>query len=146
MALSQRAAGLKHGWRSGLEERVAKELVRLGVDYRYEELTGEYHVPARTSRYTPDFLLWNGIIIETKGLWDTKDRQKIRFIVTQYPGLDFRMVFSNSRARISKQSKTTYADYCARLEIPFADKLIPESWTKEAIEEFARSGCKLMET
>lgn len=147
MALSQRAVGIKHGWRSGLEERVAKDLAERGIGYRYEEITGEYLVPARVSRYTPDFVLWNGIVIETKGRWVTSDRKKIRLIRTQFPDLDFRMVFSNSRSRISKQSKTTYADFCKKLGIPFADKLIPEEWLLEensearwdAIEHFSRS-------
>ena len=152
MALSQHAAGVKHGWRSGLEERVARDLAERGIEYRYEALTGEYDVPARVSRFTPDFLLWNGIVVETKGRWVTADRKKIRLVRAQHPNLDFRMVFSNSKSRISKQSKTTYADVCKRLGIPFADKLIPEAWLKErslkrrwkAIEEFARPGCKLL--
>jgi hypothetical protein len=145
---SQRAVSLKYGWRSGLEERVAKELASQGAGFSYEELTGEYEVPPRRARYTPDFVLLNGIIVETKGRWVTADRQKIRLIRTQHPDLDLRMVFSNSRTRISKQSQTTYADFCRHLDIPFADKVVPLGWPLEpncpkrwaAIERFRQEG------
>lgn len=145
---SQRAVALKYGWRSGLEERVAKELASKGAGFTYEELTGEYEVPPRTARYTPDFVLANGIVVETKGRWVTADRQKIRLIRAQHTDLDLRMVFSNSKARISKQSQTTYADFCRHLDIPFADKIVPEEWATEptcpkrwaAIERFRMSG------
>ncbi len=33
----------------------------------YEGYTLRYTVPAKVGRYTPDFLLPNGIVIETKG-------------------------------------------------------------------------------
>jgi hypothetical protein len=148
MAQPQRATALKYGWRSGLEERVAKELTSQGVGFSYEELTGEYEVPPRRARYTPDFVLPNGIIVETKGRWVTADRQKIRLIRSQHPTLDLRMVFSNSKARISKQSQTTYADFCRHLDIPFADKIVPVEWVGEptcpkrwaAIERFRQAG------
>ena len=129
--MKQSAVALKYGWRSGLEEKIGAQLTEDGRQFRYEDLTGEYQVPVKVARYTPDFILWNGIIVETKGRWLTADRQKIRRVVEQYPALDLRMVFSNSRARIGKTSKTTYALYCQRLEIPFADKLIPQEWLDE---------------
>ena len=44
---------------------------------------------------------------------------------------DIRFVFSNSKQKIGKKSKTTYADWCIRYGFKFADKEIPQSWIEE---------------
>lgn len=129
--VSQKEILLKHGVRSGLEDVICKELSERGVPYKYEELTITYTQPEKQRKYTPDIVLENGIIVEIKGRWVTADRQKIGLVKKQYPDLDLRMVFSNSKTKISKTSKTTYADYCDKLGIPFADKMIPDEWIDE---------------
>jgi hypothetical protein len=123
--------GLKEGFRSGLEEKVADQLRSLGVEVEFEQLKVKYVKPARTSTYTPDFQLPNGVIIETKGRFVTADRQKHILVKAQNPDLDIRFVFSNSNSKISKTSKTTYADWCRKHGFQFADKLIPLGWVKE---------------
>lgn len=127
----QLAVGLKYGFRSGLEEKIAAQLGALGVPVRYEEETIEYLKPAKRSKYTPDFVLPNGIIVETKGRFVTADRQKHVLIKEQHPEIDIRFVFSNSRNRISKTSKTTYAMWCEKNGFLFADKEIPKEWLNE---------------
>src|SRR3546814_6931922 len=72
--------------------------------------------------YTPDLILKNGIIVETKGIFDVDDRRKHELIKAQHPGLDIRFVFSRSKSPIRKGSKTTYADWCAKRGIPFDRK------------------------
>lgn len=125
-------AGLKHGFRSGLEEKVAKALKELGIDPKYEQYKITYTVPARKATYTPVFKLPNGIIIETKGRFVVADRQKHLFIQAQYPGeFDIRFVFSNSKAKISKTSQTTYAMWCEQHGFKYADKEIPLEWINE---------------
>ncbi|UOF81169.1 endodeoxyribonuclease I [Caudoviricetes sp.] len=127
-----RAAALKHGWRSGLEESVAADLDARDVRYEYEQLVIKYTPPAKTRRYTPDFvLLDNGIIVETKGRFLTADRQKHLAIKSEHPRLDIRFVFSNPNARISKTSKTTYAMWCETHGFLYATKTIPDAWIKE---------------
>lgn len=116
------------GFRSRLEKANADFLTALGVAYEYEGHPLKYTVPARETRYTFDLLLPNGIIIEIKGLFDTKDRKKHKLIKQQYPNLDIRMVFSNPHNKIGKKSKTTYGMWCDKLEIPYASKFIPEEW------------------
>ena len=49
----------------------------------------------------------------------------------QHPGRDIRFVFSNSRAKISKASKTTYAMWAEKHGFKYADKLVPEAWLRE---------------
>lgn len=129
-ALTQDQVALKYGFRSGLEEVVAKQLTAAGVPFDYEELVISYVRPAKKAKYTPDFVLKlpSGIIVETKGRFLTEDRQKHLLIKQQHPSLDIRFVFSNSRARISKTSATTYADWCLKNGFRFADKAVPEEW------------------
>ena len=130
--LRQSAVLLKHGIRSGLEDVICQELTAKGIPYKYEELTLEYIQPEKKRKYTPDIVLeQSGIIIEIKGRWVTADRQKIAMVKQQHPEIDLRMVFSNSKTKISKQSNTTYGSYCDKLGIPYADKMIPETWLKE---------------
>lgn len=124
--------GLVYGYRSGLEEQVARQLEEAGIDAGYETEKIAYVKPSRNAKYTPDWILPNGIIVETKGRFVVEDRQKHLIIKEQYPNLDIRFVFSNSRSRISKNSKTTYAMWCEKNNILYADKWIPEEWLEEA--------------
>jgi len=126
-----RANAIRHGWRSGLEEKVANALTEAGIPFTYEKTKVKYIKPASEHQYTPDFVLDNGIIIETKGLFTSVDRQKHMLVKRQHPHLDIRFVFSNSKARLSKSSRTTYAMWCVKNGYMYADKVIPEDWLKE---------------
>lgn len=130
--LSVRQVALKHGFRSGLEDTIAAKLKADGVPYKYEELVINYIKPARKAKYTPDFVLDNGIIVESKGRFVVADRQKHLFVKEQHPELDIRFVFSNSKQRISKTSTTTYADWCVRYGFKYADRDIPKEWIDES--------------
>jgi len=70
-------------------------------------------------------------VVETKGFFTVQDRQKHIWIKEQYPKLDLRFVFSNSRNKLRKGSKTTYADWCNKYGFKFADQSIPEEWILE---------------
>lgn len=127
-----KAAALKHGWRSGLEEALGQQLDDAEVRYEYEKLTISYLPSPKPKKYKPDYvLLDNGIIVEGKGRFETPDRQKHLLVKAQHPDLDIRFVFSNSRARISKQSRTTYAMWCLSKGFQYADKTIPLAWLEE---------------
>ena len=121
------------GYRSGLEDKVAKQLQEVGLDYKYEakEDKVKYLTPPKDHTYTPDFTFDTHIIIETKGRFVVADRQKHILIKQQHPELDVRFVFSNSKAKISKASKTTYADWCEKHGFKYADKWIPDEWLQE---------------
>lgn len=119
-------------YRSGLEERVAKQLQDLKVLFEYETLKINYKKPERIAYYRPDFILPNGIIIETKGQFPTKDRKKHKLIKEQFGDkYDIRFVFSNSKNRIGTKSKTTYAIWCERLNFKYSDCEIPTAWITE---------------
>jgi len=113
-------------FRSGLEERVADLLVELGVSYEYETTKIDYTIE---HVYTPDFILPNGVVLETKGFWEPEDRRKIKAVKAQNPDLDLRMVFQAPFNKISKKSKTTYAKWCDRHDIPWTSfHNIPIEW------------------
>lgn len=119
-------------YRSGLEEANAAYLkTALGHEVEYEKHYINYKIPESIHKYTPDFVLPNGIIIETKGVWDSEDRKKHLLIKEQHPQLDIRFIFSRSKTPIYKGSKTTYASFCEKYGFKHADKLIPDAWLKE---------------
>ena len=114
------------GFRSGLEEKVADLMVELGVKYAYESEKVSYIIH---HSYIPDFLLPNGIYLECKGYWEASDRRKIKAVKKQHPEIDLRMVFQSPFNKISKKSKTTYAQWCDRHEIPWTSfRNIPIDW------------------
>tara|TARA_B100000287_G_C20588654_1_gene763296 strand:+ start:1025 stop:1384 length:360 start_codon:yes stop_codon:yes gene_type:complete len=114
-------------YRSGLEEQVADLLSGLGIDYEYETTKISYVIE---HNYTPDFVLPNKhVVLECKGYWDSKDRRKIKSVLKQNPDLDLRMVFQSPYNRISKKSKTTYAQWCEKHNIPWTSfHDIPLEW------------------
>jgi hypothetical protein len=129
---SPKARGLKYGYRSGLEEKVAVELKEhFGYEIPFETVKLKYEQPAKMRTYTPDFLLPNGIIIETKGRLTVNDRKKHLWIQEQFPELDIRFIFSNPNNKIYKGSKTSYGDWCEQYGFRYAKKSVPQDWLKE---------------
>lgn len=124
---------IKLGYRSGLEAAVADQLQKLGVTAEYESIRVPYEVPATLRHYTPDYILPNGIVVETKGRFTLDDRKKHLNIQEQYPDLDLRFVFSNPLCTIHKGSKTTYADWCDKYGFLYAHKFVPQAWVEETI-------------
>jgi predicted nuclease of restriction endonuclease-like RecB superfamily len=118
--------GIKKGYRSGLENVLTEQLSTTGKKYSYESEKISYIQPEKKRTYTPDFVLLkkdgSKMYIESKGRWVLDDRKKHELILSQYPELDIRFVFSNPNARISKKSKTTYADICDKFGWKYAKK------------------------
>jgi hypothetical protein len=118
------------GYRSGLEAKISASLKEQGLPVYYETIKVPYRDDS-IHTYTPDFLLPNGIIIETKGRFTSGDRVKHLRVKEQQPDLDIRFVFQNSRNRLSKASRTTYAKWCEQHGFLYADKEIPQEWISE---------------
>lgn len=124
--------GLRHGFRSGLEDKIGDQITSKGEVVVYETFKLPYVVPEKRHMYTPDFRLRNGILVEAKGIFDSTDRAKHLFVKEQYPELDIRFVFSNPKAPINPGSKTTLAMWCEKYGYKYAHKLIPDAWFAEA--------------
>lgn len=137
--MTSKQVGLAQGFRSGLEEKIAAQLRLAGINPCYESRKLPYRVE-ETHNYTPDFPVTKSLIIETKGRFQTADRMKMLKIKAQYPDIEFRFVFTNSKARISKASQTTYARWCDKNGFKYADKLIPTEWIEEIKEILKKEG------
>lgn len=121
-------------YRSGLESRTAKFLKQKGVKFKYEQQKIPW-LDTREKTYTPDFVLPNGIIVETKGRFIPSDRMKHIMVKEQHPDLDIRFVFSNPNTKLNKGSRSTYADWCYKNGFKFAKETIPDEWLKEKSNE-----------
>ena len=137
--ITKDAAGKKHGWRSGLEERMRIILEEAGLEANYEAKTFDYTIPESKHTYTPDFAVSPHIIIETKGLWDLEDRKKMLLVIAQHPEVEFRMIFDNANKKIKKGSNTSYADWCDKHNIKWAHKTIPAEWINDIFDDLAES-------
>jgi len=113
-------------FRSGLEEKVSDLLLELGVKYEYESTKVPYVLQCN---YTPDFLLPNGVFLETKGRLTDEDRRKMKAVKKSNPDLDIRFVFQAPFNKIYKGSKTTYAKWAEKHGFPWcAFHSIPLEW------------------
>lgn len=117
--------------RSDFELRVAKDLEKRKVRFKYEEQVLFYEVPARKARYTPDFILSNGIIVEVKGRLTTADRKKMVLVQLSNPSLDIRLLFQRANNPIRKGSKTTYALWAEKHGFKWSEETIPQEWLDE---------------
>jgi len=128
-------------YRSGFEQTLANQLQRSGVAFEYETVKLEYQ---KIATYTPDFILPNGIIIEAKGVWTVEDRTKHLLVRQQHPHLDIRLVFMNAFNKIRKGSNTTYARWCEKKNILYANKTIPKSWLSQTHTNPVQSADQVM--
>jgi len=132
-------------YKSKLERLNAEHLQENKIPYLYEPTEGKikYVVPASIHTYNPDFFFLTRtgklIVVETKGIWDYKDRLKHCWIKKLYPSLDIRFVFTRSATKTSKGARQSYADICEGrgrglfkgLKWKYADKKIPTQWYEE---------------
>jgi len=128
---SSMAVGLRHGFRSGLEEKNARHLEAHGVAVLFETHKIKYTVPETQHTYTVDFELPSGILVETKGRFEPQDRKKHLYVKAQHPEKDLRFVFQRATAPIRKGSKTTYAMWADKHGFTWATGLIPVAWLTE---------------
>lgn len=97
------------------------------MPYEYE--TGRIHYK-QERLYKPDFILDNGIIIETKGYFYSADRTKHRLIKKQHPELDIRFVFMDPDKK-GEASKVTNAEWCNKFGFKYARMRLPTEWADE---------------
>ena len=126
--------------KSGLEEVVFKYLIKNKCLFSYEGKKITYTSPEIKKTYTPDFPINDSFIIETKGNFNSADRKKMKLIKKQNPNLDIRFIFSNSKNKIGKKSKTTYGKWCEMFGFKYhcvqsTKKEIPDEWLKEIKEK-----------
>ena len=130
----RRLHGIVHGYRSGLEEKISRQIEDAGLAVEYEKDKLEDEWPSRKSKYTPDFRLpkqGGFFYVETKGRFTVSDRQKHLLLKSQLPDIEIRFVFSNANAKLYKGSSTSYAQWCDEHGFLYAHKVIPDDWLTE---------------
>ncbi len=97
--------------RSKLELKFEEILLENKAEYDYEVTVIPYTVPESQHKYTVDWTLLNGLLIETKGyLSDHQERTKYVLLKQQYPDLDLRFVFDNPN-KLCGGTKYTHAKW-----------------------------------
>lgn len=112
--------------RSGYEQDILRRLSKKEIPFEYESKIIPYVIE---HEYTPDLILPNGVIVEIKGFFDSKDRTKHLTVREQHPELDIRFLFMNANTRLSRKSKTTYGMWATRKGFLWAQgTAVPDSW------------------
>ena len=128
--------------RSGFEKKIEAQLKEAKVEYKYESESIEWLRKISKGRcagcgsdevfqrctYTPDFVLGNGVWIESKGYLDGPDRTKLRSIRAQFPKLDLRLVFQRDNVIPGTKNKTRYSEWAEKNGFKWALKVVPKSW------------------
>lgn len=120
---------------SALEARLVSHLDQKVVDFEHHPERFSFEI-RRT--YTTDlkiFPLHGGseFYVEVKGYWPTDERQAWWHMYQQNKGKDLRLAFQQPGKYISKNSKTTYAEWATKKGIAWCDvsgsNVLPASWT-----------------
>lgn len=135
------------GYRSGFEENISAFLTKHKIKFEYEKESWPYESiikgvrcldcdsnhAYRMARYTPDFFLNGGIVIEGKGKFTSKDRQKMLDVRTAHPDKPVWLLFMRDN-KLSKSSGTTYSAWAEKYEFKWAvdsKGQLPPEWLKE---------------
>ena len=107
--------------RSALEDQVEKALLQQGLDPKYEPDKFDYTLHRR---YCPDFKIGD-VYIEVKGWWPSSERMKFLSVIRNNPELRIFVALQRPNQRLSKQSKTTLAQWCQKQGINWSPIPIP---------------------
>ena len=118
-------------YRSLLEERVAFDLNKRGIEFQYEHERIPYVVERK---YLPDFQLPNGIYIEAKGWFRDEDCRKMRLLKAQYPDKEFRFLFQNLNTKVQSK-RFTNQQWAEKYNFAYCEGRVPDAWLKETLDE-----------
>lgn len=103
-------------YKSKFEAKVAELYKSKGIVAKYETQRLAYRLDCY---YTPDWELPSGILVETKGKFDSIARRKMAAAIAQNPTKDIRMMFMRNN-KLSKKSNTTYGQWCDKRGIKWS--------------------------
>ena len=107
--------------RSKLETQVEEALITQGYTPQYETEKFPYVLH---KKYTPDFKVGN-VYVEVKGWWPPAERTKFLAVIVNNPGLPIFVALQRPHLTLTKQSKTTYAQWCTKHGIAWCPTPIP---------------------
>ena len=117
----------KQKYRSKFEAGIAATLLKNKVAFSYESLELDYIL---SCCYKPDFILDNGVIVETKGFLSKEDRRKMVAVKAANPSLDIRFCFQNAKTKLSRGKKRSlsYGQWATKNGFLWCHKTIPVDW------------------
>lgn len=134
------------GFRSRFEKKIAANLVTAKVPHDYERSSFVYYTKTngrcnvcgsrsigKRGLYTPDFEFPNGIFLEGKGKFTSKDRTKMIAMKEQHPSVEIRLLFMRDN-KLNKMSKTHYSKWAEENGYKYhvsSTGTIPPQWLKE---------------
>lgn len=110
-------------YKSKFEKHFANLLDSNDIKFKYESAKLPY---ITSHNYSPDFEIAPGVFLETKGFWRAADRAKILAVKKQHPDKTIIMVFQDPHKKISKVSKTSYAEWATKHDIQW---IVPSNLT-----------------
>jgi hypothetical protein len=113
--------------RSQLEQQVEEALVSQGLAPQYETEKFSYVLH---KKYTPDFKVGE-VYVEVKGWWPSAERTKFLAVIMNNPGLPIFVALQRPHLTLSKQSKTTYAQWCTKHGIAWCPIPIPPDFMQQ---------------
>lgn len=113
---------------SGFEKDIYEQLIKLSKKIKYHPCSLQYTLHCK---YTPDFELPNGILIETKGYHRNfvARCRAIAAAIKQNPVSDIRFVWQNDLKWTG--TKMRVSDWCRKQGIKYAIGSVPEEWLDE---------------
>ena len=114
-----------------LEEQINQSLLDQGLEISYEKERFDYYLKRF---YTPDFLVKGNAFdfwIEVKGYWPSSKRTQFLAVLRNHPTLDIFVALQSPHQRISKQSRTTYCQWCEKYGVAWCPTPIPEDFLNQ---------------
>jgi hypothetical protein len=113
--------------RSNLETQVEEALLAQGYAPQYEPEKFGYVLHRQ---YRPDFKVGD-VYVEVKGWWPPAERTKFLAVIMNNPGLPIFVALQRPFMTLSKQSKTTYAQWCTKHGVAWCPIPIPPDFIKQ---------------
>jgi hypothetical protein len=120
------------GMRSMGEVYCAANMDQLKIPYQYEAVTLTYqHAP---QKYTPDFILPNGFIVEFKGKMTAEVRKKLVSIKRSNPEKKIGIVFQKANNKLSSRPNATrYWEWAEANGYLWSEAYVPKAWTTKKV-------------
>ena len=106
------------------------EIAKVNKDLRYEPKDSVLEWTSKIlHKYTPDFVLPNGVLVEAKGWFRPKEQEKYLSLKANYKELDLRFLFQKPHQKLPRAKRMTYAKWADKHKFIWAEgPYIPKEW------------------
>lgn len=142
--MARRRKPRRQQFRSKFEWLIALDLYERKRSWEYEAVVLDYEKKVykgvcadcgggnvkSARKYTPDWLLPNGILVESKGNFTAPNRTLMLEVIEANPDRDIRMLFQQDNF-MTRKKVGRYSDWCNKKGIKYAIGRIPDEWFDE---------------